>query len=152
MITIIDITSEYCKKNNTCKGSIIFESGYDYDSHQDEIETAKWLVSNFGGDIILLKESNKQREEKPDYLWKNKFWERKGINSSKHNTIDSRIRKAYSQIYDKRGGILLDFSQSVLKLEQAVKEVKNSVEKRAKGNADIIIKKNNSFIVLKVTK
>ena len=151
MVTIIDITSEYCK-TSTRLGRIVLENNYDYESHQDEIETAKWLVSSFGGDIVLLKESSKQREEKPDYLWKNKYWERKGINSSKHNTIDSRIRKAYSQIYEKRGGIILDFTQSALKLEQAIKEVKISVEKRAKGNADIIIKKNKDYVVLRVVK
>ena len=152
MVTIIDITTEYSRKLNTNIGSIMFENNYDYDSHQEEIETAKWLVSSFGGNIVLLKESTKQKEEKPDYLWDNKYWERKGIYSSKQNTIDSRIRKAYSQIYEKRGGMILDFSQSILSLEQALKSVKNCVLNRAKGDSIIIIKKNKNFVVLKIIK
>ena len=152
MVTIIDITTEYSKKTSNSSGSITFENNYEYDSHQEEIETAKWLVSSFGGNIVLLKESTKQKEEKPDYLWDNKYWERKGINSLKQNTIDLRIRKAYSQIFEKRGGMILDFSQSIMNLEQAVKSVKKSVLNRAKGNSIIIIKKNKSFTVLKIIK
>ena len=152
MVTIIDITTEYSRKHNTNIGSIMFENNYDYDSHQEEIETAKWLVSSFGGNIVLLKESTKQKEEKPDYLWDNKYWERKGINSSKFNTIDIRIRKAFSQINEKKGGLILDFKNSDLTIEQAKRKVISCASKRFRGNVEIIIKKNQNYIVLNIIK
>lgn len=81
----------------------------------------------------------------PDFLWNSSRWELKTIESEKYGTIDKRIRKAYSQVRDNPGGIILDFSKSALSLEEAKELALKSAVNRAKGISDIIIKKANSL-------
>lgn len=152
MVKITDITDEYIERANPRFGRIVVEDGYDRDRHTDEIATATWLWETFGGDIVLLDESEKQGAETPDYLWREQYWERKGLDTSKSNTVDTRVRKAYSQIDERRGGIIIDFSKSKASFEQAKKMVWDSALKRARGSIDIIVCKKSEFAVLKVTK
>ncbi len=151
MVSIIDITSDF-KKISDSSRKIHLDKDYDVDVHLAELETAKWIVSTFGGEIYLLQESLKQSIETPDYLWRGKYWERKGINSSKFNTVDLRIRKAFSQIKEKKGGLILDFTNSDLTLEQAKRKVESCALKRYRGDVEIIIKKNQNYTVLKIIK
>ena len=99
-----------------------------------------------------MKESTKQNEERPDYLWSDKHWERKGIHSVKDNTIDLRIRKGYSQIEGRRGGLVLDFSSNKLDMASIERSVKESLIRRAKGTADIFLIKNGEYKILRATK
>ncbi len=100
-----DVTIEYINNAKPKTGRILFENGYNYGCHDDEINMAEWLYNTFGGDIILLSEHNKPFGKKySDYEWNGKYWELKNLKSEK--SVDSAIRKAISQIYDNPGGII----------------------------------------------
>ena len=131
---------------------MICESGYDSVKHKEEIAMAEWLSKRFGGDVVLLAESNAEGVRTPDFLWNKSRWELKTIESEKYGTIDKRIRKAYSQVRDNLGGIILDFSKSALSLEEAKELVLKSAVNRAKGISDIIIKKEEQFKVVRLEK
>ncbi len=152
MTQITDVTEEY---KNTAKpedGILAFQDGYEQELHADEIETARWLYKTFGGNLILLKESQRQGVKTADYLWNDRLWERKGISSSKYGTIDLRIRKAYGQIMEKRGGIVLDFSACRLRMEKIISYTTKSLKERAHGQTDVIIKHGSSYKVLRAKK
>lgn len=152
VIEIRDVTDEYKSNARPQIGILAFEDGYEQSSHTDEIETARWLHMIFGGNLTLLKESTRQGVKTADYLWNDRLWERKGVSSSNFNTINRRVRKAYMQIAGDNGGIILDFTDSKLTMEQAIKIVLQSVERRSRGFADIIIKKKNVFKVFRAKK
>lgn len=80
------------------------------------------------------------------------FWERKGISSVKFGTIDLRIRKAYGQIMERQGGLVLDFSRNILPMEKIRLYVVRSVKERARGTTDIIVRKDTAYIVLRAKK
>lgn len=152
MVEVAEITKEFLEKGVPKSGRIIFEEHFDRKNHADEIQTAEWLWRKFGGDIVLLCESKKQREKMPDYLWRGTYWERKGISSSKTNTIHIRIKKAYSQIDGKRGGIILDFTNGRLNWREIEKAVMYSLIRCAIGKTDIIMIKKNTFKVWQAIK
>ena len=60
MTQITDVTEEYKNIANPEDGILAFQDGYEQESHADEIETARWLYKTFGGNLILLKESQRQ--------------------------------------------------------------------------------------------
>lgn len=152
MTTITDVTEEYINAARSQVGILAFEDGYEQSFHADEIETARWLHKTFGGNLTLLKESTRQGVKTADYLWNGRLWERKGISSSKFGTIDLRIRIALGQIMEKRGGIVLDFSDSEMNMEKIMNHVARSLKERAHGKTDIIIKKRETYIVLRAKK
>ena len=133
MTQIVDVTKEYSEESKPGSGRVIFEDGYEQKWHKEEIAIAEWLNSIFGGDVILLKENTVYGMKTPDYLWRGVPWEHKGLSTQNINTIDGRIRKAYAQIEGNGGGIVLDFTDSVLTLEQAVESALKSLSKRARG-------------------
>ncbi len=149
---ITDVTEEYKNNAKPEEGILAFQDGYEQGAHSDEIETARWLHKTFGGNLTLLKESQRQGVKTADYLWNDRLWERKGILSNKFGTIDLRIRKAYGQIMEKRGGIILDFSASRMKMEKIVNYVIKSLKERAHGETDIIIKQGSTYRVLRAKK
>ena len=148
---ITDITKNYAQQKDI-GGRIIFEGNYDKRTHSDEIAIANWLKSSFGGNVVLLSEIKATDSKTPDCVWDGRNWEFKTVASDKFTTIDCRIRKAYAQISDNRGGIVLDFTDSSLTFDEAVKMVKKSATRRMKGGGEIIVKKGGSFKVLKITK
>ena len=152
MAIITDVTDEYKNNAQPQSGILAFEDGYEQSTHADEIETARWLHKTFGGNLTLLKESTRQGVKTADYLWNGRLWERKGISSSNFNTINRRIRKAYTQIAGDNGGIILYFTDSKLTLEQATKSALESASRRSRGFADIIVKKKNVFKVFRAKK
>lgn len=152
MTTISDVTDEYKNKARPQVNILAFEDGYNQSTHADEIETARWLYKTFGGNLTLLKESARQGVKTADYLWNGRLWERKGISSNKHGTIDLRIRQAYGQIMENRGGMILDFSASGMNMEKIMSHVVKSLKERAHGQTDIIIKKSATYRVLRAKK
>lgn len=152
MAIITDVTEEYKMSARPQIGILAFEDGYERSTHADEIETARWLHRTFGGNLTLLTESTRQGVKTADYLWNGRLWERKGISSCNFNTINRRIRKAYIQIAGNNGGIILDFSDSNLTLEQATKIALQSALRRSRGFADIIVKKKNVFKIFRAKK
>lgn len=152
MTQITDVTEEYKNNAKPRAGILAFQDGYARDAHADEIATARWLHTTFGGDLTLLTESARQGVKTADYLWNHRLWERKGISSSKVDTINKRVRKAYMQIVGDDGGIVLEFTDSKLTLEQAVKISLQSASRRSRGFADIIIKKGSAYRVFRVKK
>ena len=152
MVDIKEITEEFTKLSSSDMGKVRFEENFDKKNHADEIETAEWICEKFGGDILLLCESKKQNEQMPDYLWRDRYWERKGIVSSKVNTVHQRIKKAYSQIDGKRGGVILDFSKGNMAWSEIEKAVKWSLIRAARGSTDVIMIKCKEYKVYQVTK
>ena len=148
---VIDITKAFIE-NSSAGGRIVFEGNYDKRTHSEEIKTAEWLQQSFGGNVVLLSEVKAKDIKTHDCIWDGKDWEFKTVASDKFTTIDSRIRKAYAQISDNRGGIVLDFTDSSLTLDEAVEMVKKSSARRMKGGGKIIVKKGERFKVFNIPK
>ena len=148
---VIDITKSFVEKNSV-GGRVVFERNYDKRTHPEEIKIAEWLEQSFGGNVVLLPEIKAKNIRTPDCIWDGRDWEFKTISSDKYGTIDSRIHKAYKQISDNLGGMVLDFTDSPLALDEAVEMVNRSLATRGKDNFLVIVKKNDRFNVLKITK
>ncbi|MBR1673669.1 MAG: hypothetical protein IJ703_01800 [Eubacterium sp.] len=126
MKTLIDVTKEYMD-SNTPKGKVIYENGYKRDNHSEEIAMANWVVNNLGGEIILLSENGGTfGAKRSDYEWRGKYWELKTVKSER--SVDSALRKAISQIYEKPGGVILDFGKNNVKLSQIEAAIKSRLE------------------------
>ena len=135
----IDVTQEYIKKATPKQGRLLYEDDYDKESHKEEVNLAKWLLNTFGGEIILLSESGGTfGAKRSDFEWRGRYWELKTLKSEK--SIDSALRKAISQIYDKPGGVILDFGNnkavSMAKIESAVK---SRIEVSCRFNIDVMV-------------
>ena len=156
MAKVTDVTQEYANKAKEQDARIIYEEGYRQKSHIDEIHAAEWLVETFGGNITLLRENKEYGMKTPDFLWCGATWELKDISSDKYRTVDRRIQKACEQIREnliqgKRGGIVLDFTESKLAME-SIKEyvVKSAAMRTTRGTTDMIIKKGAQYAVLRI--
>jgi hypothetical protein len=147
-----DITSKYLKNSKPGKGALVQDKGVDPVKSKDEIKDAEWLHRYLGGDIRIIKESTIKGEFSPDYEWNNRMWERKSFTTSSYGTIDKRLQHAIKQISKKPGGILIDVTNSPLSLESATHIVSKSLKTRAIKTIDVIVKKGDSFIVLKINK
>lgn len=103
---MIDVTDEYIKTSTPNTGQVIFDKEYRESKHKDEIQTANWLLTKFGGDIKLLTESTIRNQSTPDYLWKGKYWELK----TTHSIIgaDKLLHHAIKQIQNNPGGVILN--------------------------------------------
>ncbi len=156
MAKVTDVTQEYADKAKAHGAEIIYEDGYRRTAHKNEIHAAEWLRETFGGNIALLRENKEYGMKTPDFLWCGATWELKDISSDKYRTIDRRIQKACEQIREnliqgKRGGIMLDFTESRLAMETIKKYVIQSAEMRAtRGTTDVIIKKGMEYSVLRI--
>ena len=111
-----NVLAEYIINATPGKGSLLFEKGYSIEQHSKEIETAEVLKQLFGGNIILLTESNDCSTKRADYSWNEKLWELK--NTSTEKAANSAIRKAIKQIEQKPGGIILNFEENHVDMEE----------------------------------
>lgn len=105
-MTVQDVTNEYFRSAAPGKGVVTYDAGYDVGNHKNEIMTAQWLRDTFGGDITLLAESAERGTKTPDYLWRGRAWELKGVYSI--NGADKAIQKGIKQIQNTPGGIVLN--------------------------------------------
>ncbi|MBQ6230890.1 MAG: hypothetical protein IJJ74_07200 [Eubacterium sp.] len=104
----------------------------------DVIAMANWVVNNLGGEIILLSENGETfGAKRSDYEWRGKYWELKTVKSER--SVDSALRKAISQIYEKTGGVILDFGKNNVKLSQIEAAIKSRLESSCRFKVDIMI-------------
>lgn len=139
---MIDVTEEYKKNATPHVGEKIKEDGFE-DKNGEE-QTADWLYETFGGNIILLAETNPDGVSNPDYLWNNKLWDLKAPQTL--NGVDKRVRHGLHQIADNSGGLIVDITN----LDQDIDKIYNKIENRVKSSAqddlDIIICRSQKII------
>ncbi|MBO6146391.1 MAG: hypothetical protein J6O70_02310, partial [Lachnospiraceae bacterium] len=63
---------------------------------------------------------------KPDYIWHDHYWELKSLSSSK--AVDSALRKAVRQIYDRPGGVILDFGKNTITISSVESAIISRLE------------------------
>ncbi len=119
------------------QGSISYENGYKLGEHRKEIQMADWLHNAFGGTITLLKESKEQGDRTPDFLWNGRAWELKSVSSK--SSIDRAVRDAAKQIQKRPGGIILDFSASILPIEEIEIIVSQRARRIVLGSVDVFL-------------
>lgn len=133
-----NVLAEYIDHARPGIGAIVFEEDYSIENHSREIETAKLLNELFGGDITLLSESLDCSTKRADYLWQDKLWELK--NTSTEKAANAAIRKAIQQIETNPGGIILNYEDNPVNMQ----ELKKIIDLRMKwvkniGQMDIIV-------------
>lgn len=106
-----DVSKKYTKTARPRMGKVRYENGYRTKDHKTEINVANQICEQFGGKIVLLKESATPGVKKPDILWRGKEWEIKSISTAK--AADSALRKAIKQIQGNPGGVILDVADGV---------------------------------------
>lgn len=142
-----DVTEEYERARYPGQGKITVDDGYDIELHAEEVNAARWLNKNLGGDIRLLNESSVDGIKMPDYIWNGKYWELKSTSTEK--AANSAIRKGIKQIEDNPGGIILNYN-SEINLQEAIEVI----EKRMKGSkqedipVDIMIIQNGKLRIV----
>lgn len=131
-----NVMPEYLRSATPGVGNITYEEGYKVSQHQAEIRTAQWLHDNLGGDIVLLQE-NLGGAKKPDYIWREKFWELKNITSAKAS--DSATRGALKQIAENPGGIIIDCGTDKISIADLQKMISDRVKRSGKFTVDILV-------------
>ena len=134
---ITDVVDEYIQKATPGMGEITFEEGYDKDGHPHEVTVAEWLKQKFGGNIVVQSESSKDGERRSDYLWNGKLWELKGPTTVK--APDSALRKGMTQILSNPGGIILDFKDSDISIDEALVTINNRMSRPESIETDVMI-------------
>ena len=138
MKKLIDVTQEYIDTATPDDGRILYENGYNHNTHDEGISMATWIIENLGGDIILLAENGGTfGAKRSDYEWKGRYWELKTVKSDR--SVDSALRKAISQIYERPGGVILDFGKNSVRLPQIEAAVKSRLESSCRFKMDVII-------------
>lgn len=142
---LINVTEYFLSQSTPGKGSISYEEGYNYKQHQEEKQTAIWLLDTFGGEIVLLKEKNCYRMKNPDYKWNSKFWELKHLKTKQ--ALDDGIRKSCIQIRENPGGIIIDIYG--FKYKNAIFEtVYNRLKRTSMLGIFIIVKNRNKLLYI----
>lgn len=144
MNKILDVTDEFIRNSKPGIGSITYEEGFDFKHRKHEKETALWLLDNFGGEIIVLKEKMLYKVKNPDYKWNGKFWELKDI--STRRSLENGIRKAILQIKTKPGGIIIDLTSYKNKFDSIYGTIKILSSFVHFSNCYIILKKGNILL------
>ena len=132
-----DVSAEYAEQATPGEGTITQDEGYDSGRHTEETKIAEWLRSKFGGDIRLLKESTVPNVKRPDYLWHGKLWDLKTTSTAK--AADSALRSGLKQILENPGGIILDYGDNDINLDDILKVVESRMKRGHYTSADVII-------------
>ena len=147
---IRNVTGEYLQRATPGTGNITKEPGFIDKDHEDENAFALWLRETIGGDIVQNKDSKTSGVQIADYWWHEELWELKTVSSSKYNTFDQHVRDANRQISFRRGGFFFDISSGKLSVDKAAGLIETSIRMRRIQQTDILIKKNDQFIVLRI--
>ena len=144
-----DVSFEYLKNAKPKSGYLRKEKGFSDVNGEEQM--AFWLHDEmFGGDILLLGDTNPDGEYNPDFLWNQKLWDLKTPRSSKESTIRKRIKHGLEQIKKNPGGVIIDISKS----EKDIKSIENIIEmlviKKGIEGVDFIIKDGEEFKALRV--
>jgi len=135
-----DITNEYKENARPGEGKFEIDPGVDVLNRVDDIKIAKWLHSEFGGDIRVLEEIHKnKRVSNPDYLWNGRLWDLKTPDSKSYSALNDRPRTGIKQIRRNPGGIIMDLNKCGASLEDAEIAVRNRMYTSADFAADVII-------------
>lgn len=127
-----DVTAEYEHGKFPGQGKINYDSGYDKTLHENEIEFAEWLYRKLGGDIRLVNEINMQGQKSPDYVWNGRYWDLKTTTTAK--AANSALRHGLKQIKDNPGGIILDYKNEDVDLQEVINEVGNRMRQSKRGD------------------
>lgn len=143
----IDVTKEYYEEATPGRGNIDKEKGYPEKHSKNEIEMAKIIHRELGGDIFLINENlNRRSEISPDYKWNEELWDLKS--PVQIRSFTKRIRKGIHQIEKSPGGIIVDLPESI-PFNDAVdiiwKRWKTTGEKAA-TSLDVIFVQNGRII------
>lgn len=143
--TVKNVTSEYYGLSYPGKGNIIKSDGYKISNHKDEIRFAEFIHKKFGGEIVLLNEVKEENSKNPDFLWNDKMWELKTLNSSK--AVDTQLRKALKQIYKNPGGVFLD-TRNIKNYndDEFIKSINDRVTRSKLDLVDIMLVKHGDHI------
>ena len=142
--SVKDITDKYTNKNKPSTGKLVYDKDYDVNKNVEEVEIAKWIHENIGGNIKLLTAVNEQNKKTADYLWNGKLWDLKSITTEK--SADSSIRKGVKQIADNPGGIILNYVGKALDLEKLKEFAINRLNRSQVLDIEIIAVKDNKII------
>lgn len=141
---LIDCTKEFLAKSKPGIGSIVLEDGLDVNTHINEIETAKWLLNTFGGEITVLKEKNMYKIKTPDYEWDGKYWDLK--RTKYKSSIIKAVKNGMKQIKGKQGGLIIDIHNSKYDYNSIVSFIHSNQLSLHKANGYIIIKKKKLLL------
>ena len=140
----LDVTKEYLEKAVPGEGTITRDEEYDESIHKNEIAFADWLHDNFGGNIHLLSESTEKGKKTPDYLWNGKLWDLKNVTSEK--AANSAIRKGIRQIAENPGGIILDYGDKSISLNELITVINKRMNWYEEKQIDIMIIQNGKVV------
>lgn len=141
---MLDVLEEYQRNAKPGAGTLTYGEGYRISHHAEEIKTAQWLHENLGGDIVLLAEDGGLYEKTPDFLWRGKGWELKTTTTEK--SADSALRNALKQILENPGGVILDYGDNEVSLQDIGKIVIRRLERQEKCTADILILNHGKIV------
>lgn len=133
----VDVTNEYLEKATPGEGTITRDENYDENSNKTEIEFATWLHDNLGGNIHLLTESKEEGVKTPDYNWNGKLWDLKTVSTEK--AADSAIRKGLKQIAENPGGVILNYEDRKVSLDELKKIIDRRMSYYDNQEIDIIV-------------
>lgn len=88
-----------------------------------------------------MPESNQTSTKTPDYLWNDKLWELKSTTTAK--AANSALRKGLKQIVNNPGGIILNYSNNDVKIDEVVEVIEKRMRLGRQLSLDIIILHNN---------
>ncbi len=136
-----DVTEEYLKRATPGVGSITFEPGYDMGrDHAQERAAAQWLHDTLGGDVTVLKEINKNHIKTPDFFWAGALWDLK--NPTTAQAANSAVRHGLSQIRSDPGGVILDYTDADVNIEEAIGAVQKRMQWDKNTPVDIMLIKH----------
>ena len=141
---MLDVLEEYQRNAKPGAGTLTYGDGYRISHHAEEIKTAQWLHENLGGDIVLLAENGGLYEKTPDFLWRGKGWELKTTTTEK--SADSALRNALKQILENPGGVILDYGDNEVSIQDIGKIVIRRLERQEKCTADILILNHGKIV------
>ena len=141
----LEVSAEYMDNATPNEGTITFDDGYNTDRHVDEIKMAEWLHAKYGGDIKLINESTVNNEKRADFLWREKLWDLKTVSTEK--AANTAIKRGLQQIKQNPGGIILDYGDIEISMEELEKVIAKRMQWLHEGSsADIMIVKDGEVV------
>ena len=142
---VTDVKKKYLQFSDPGVGSVKAENNFLYEERKNEIDGGKWLLQNFGGNVVLKTESRINGVHTSDYLWDGLLWDLKTPEGNGKRTIDNQFKNIEKQIASAPGGMILDCS----KLSFSNDKIVSMTAKRIRLNnfsGDVIIKRGRSII------
>ena len=130
-----DVTQEYLETATPNEGRVNIENGVDKDKRKDEIDGAHMVVEEIGGDITVRAEHDGQKN--PDYNWRKALWDLKSTTTEQ--APNSAVRVGLGQIAENPGGIILNFGNNEVDLEEVIKTISLRMGWHMDQNIDILI-------------